>query len=103
RHPRNTMDQETAIQICGLIAGVLSADEDMHPHEASFLQRVRQRFALPKGARVTPVVDPARAVEELAGMAEDVRGEAFDLLVQAAAADGKIAPAERTFLSALAD
>ena len=97
------MDEQTSIEICGLIAGVLSSDQDMHPNEANFLQRVRKRFNVPKGARVEPIVDGAEAVEKLRGFPEDVRAEALELLIQAAASDGKIAPAERILLGVVAD
>lgn len=103
RHAREGMDEETSIQICGLIAGVLSADEHMHAHEASFLQRVRKRLGLSAGAKVVPVVDRGEAIARLRAFPEDVRAETLELLIQAAAADGTIAPEERAFLNVVAD
>jgi uncharacterized tellurite resistance protein B-like protein len=96
------MDEQASSVVCGLIAGVLIADDDMHVHEASFLRRVRERFGLKPGTAVAPVTDPSEAAAKLAALPESARQEAFTLLIQAAAADGKIAPAERSFLTALA-
>lgn len=96
------MDEATRIQICGLIAGVLSADEHMHASEASFLQRVRTRLGLSKGARVMPVVDRGEAIAKLRAFSEDVRHETLALLIEAAAADGAVVPAERAFLGVVA-
>jgi uncharacterized tellurite resistance protein B-like protein len=96
------MDEETSLQICGLIAGVISSDEQMHASEADFLQRVRKSLGLAKGAQVEPVRDRDEAVARLRGFSEEVRAEALDLLIQAAASDGKIAPAERAFLDVVA-
>jgi uncharacterized tellurite resistance protein B-like protein len=96
------MDEETSIRVCGLIAGVLSADAHMHAHEASFLQRARKHLGVPKGAPVAPVLDRNEAVATLQRLPEDVRQETLELLVQAAVADGKVAPEERDFLAALA-
>ena len=96
------MDQETSIAICGLIAGILSTDKDMQLLEASFLQRMRKRFALPPGAAVKPITDPEEAIAKLKGFPEDVRKEAIDALIQAAAVDGKLVPAEQRFLGMIA-
>ncbi|MCC6521537.1 MAG: TerB family tellurite resistance protein [Polyangiaceae bacterium] len=96
------MDEPTSLQICGLIAGVLASDGHMHAHEASFLQRVRTRLGLPPGARVAPVLDRDDAIGKLRGLPEEVRKETLELLIQAAAADGKVSPAERALLDAVA-
>lgn len=96
------MEQDTRIQICGLIAGVVSADQDIHVNEANFLQRVRARFQIPKGTPVPPVSDRDQAVEKLAAFDENTRQQTFDLLIAAAAADGKVDDAEREFLQSIA-
>lgn len=97
------MDAPTSSKICGLIAGILSSDEDLHPHEAQFLQRMRTRFGLAKGTRIEPIVDHERARATLRGFTPEVRNETLDLLIEAAAADGKIAAAERIYLGVMAD
>jgi len=98
-----SMDEPTRIQVCGLIAGILSSDEDVNIHEAGFIRRVRQRFELAKGTRVPLIVDHDEAVAKLRGFSDEVRKETLELLIQAAAADGMIMPAERSFLDAIAD
>jgi len=97
------MDEPTSIQVCGLIAGILSSDEDVNIHEAGFIRRIRQRFGLPKGTRVPLIADHDEAVTKLRGFSEEVRKEALELLIQAAAADGMIVPEERAFLDAIAE
>ena len=96
------MDDQTRIQICGIIAGMLSSDEGMDIHEAGFLQRVRKGFGVPKGAAVQPVADHDEAIAKLQGFSDEARSETLELLIQAAAADGKIAPTERKFLDEIA-
>ena len=96
------MDDQTRIQICGIIAGMLSSDEGMGIHEAGFLQRVRKGFGVPKGAAVQPVSGHDEAIAKLSGFSEEARRETLELLIQAAAADGKIAPSEREFLDEIA-
>jgi uncharacterized tellurite resistance protein B-like protein len=97
------MDEQTSIQICGLIAGILSSDEELNSHEAGFLRRIRERFEVSKGAPVQPILDHDEAIARLRAFSHDVQQEAFDLLLQAAAADGQIAPAERSFLEVVAE
>lgn len=96
------MDDQTKIEVCGLIAGMLFSDKEMDIHEAGFLQRIRKRFGVPKGAPVKPIVDHDEAVGKLQGFSEEVRKETLELLIQAAAADGKLAPAERSLLDVVA-
>jgi uncharacterized tellurite resistance protein B-like protein len=96
------MDEQTRIEICGLIAGMLSSDQGMDVHEAAFLQRVRKNFGVPKGAAVQPIVDRDQAVAKLLGFSEQAREETLELLIKAAAADGKVAPEERGYLEVIA-
>ena len=97
------MDEPTSILVCGLIAGILASDDDMDVYEASFLQRMRKRFAVAKGVPIQPIVNPDEAIAKLQELDQDVQQETLQLLIQAAAADGKIAPAERSFLAAVAN
>lgn len=97
------MDEQTRIQVCGLIAGILSSDEDVDIHEAAFLQRIRKRFELPKGTSVPLLVGHDEALAALQGFSDEDQQETLKLLIAAAAVDGKIAPAERSFLGVVAD
>jgi uncharacterized tellurite resistance protein B-like protein len=96
------MDQQMRHQVCELIAGVISSDQEVDEGEADFLQRVRARFGVPKGTEVKPTVDRAEAVAKLAALPAGSRKQVLDLLIQAATVDGKIVPAERELLGALA-
>ena len=96
------MDEATSIKVCGLIAGVLASDQEMHDGEADFLQRVRKSLGVERGTLVEPILDRKEAIARLQSFPPAVREETFDLLIQAAASDGQIAPSERAFLGAVA-
>ncbi len=96
------MDEPTSIQVCGLIAGILSSDQDVDIHEAGFMQRIRKRFGLAKGTAVPLIGDHDEAVAKLRGFSDEVQQETLELLIQAAAIDGKIADEERSFLDVVA-
>lgn len=96
------MDEATRIQICSLVAGVLSSDRQLHEDEAAFLQRMRARFALPKGAAVVPVLDRDEAAAQLGALPEAIRETTMNLLIEAAAIDGAVSAQERAFLGAFA-
>lgn len=96
------MDQETSQKVVGIIAGVLISDDNIHPHEARFLQRMRERFGLEKGTAVEPIGTSDEATAALRGLPADVQKETLGLVVEAAAVDGHIAIGERIFLDAMA-
>ena len=52
---------------------------------------------------IFPIIDASEAAETLRGLPSEVRDEAVDLLVRAAAADKKIAPEERVYLDTVAE
>ncbi len=93
------MDEETSRRVCSLIAGVICSDEKMSPDERSFLLRVVEQFGLARDIALMPTTDRRDVVEELAKLPESIRHETLDLLIAAAAADGKIVQAERDFLN----
>lgn len=96
-----TMDEKNSLQVCGIIAGMLIADDHVHPSEADFLRRVQVRFGLSEDTKVEPV-GHEEAVAKLGELSESLRKETLGLLVDAAAADGKIEIGERIFLDAVA-
>lgn len=96
------MDEATRIKICGLIAGMLSSDREIHEEEAAFLQRMRVRFELPKGTAIDPATDPDAAVAALRALPAESREQALDLIIEAAAVDGSVSDAERGLLGAVA-
>ena len=95
------MDEKNSLQVCGIIAGVLIADDHIHPHEADFLKRVKARFGVSEETKVEPV-GHEEAVVKLRELPEELRKETLDLVVQGTAADGKIDIGERIFLGAVA-
>lgn len=99
------MDQATSRQICRLIAGVVVSDEDLDPKEEAFVDRMLERFGIPASERavVFPIVDSDEAAGAIRALPQSVRMEAFGLLIEAAAADGAIAPEELTYLEKVAD
>jgi uncharacterized tellurite resistance protein B-like protein len=91
-------------QVCQLIAGIIVADDDLDPAESAFIDRVLLRFGIPLDERevIFPIVATAEAVARVHELPVEVQGEALELLVEAAAADGKIVPEERNYLKAVA-
>ena len=96
-----TMDNQSRLEVCGIIAGVLISDDHLHPQEANFLRRMRERFDIPDDELVEPMAHE-EAVAKLRDLSPELRGEVLPLVVEAAAADGRIDIGERVFLDALA-
>jgi uncharacterized tellurite resistance protein B-like protein len=99
------MDQDVARKVCRLIAGIVVSDEDLSPTEDAFVDRMLDRFGIPRAERevIFPIIDATDAAATMRELDPSVRTEAFGLLIQAAAADGSIAPEELTYLEAVAD
>lgn len=98
------MDETQKRKICQLIAGIVVADDDLDATESAFIDRVLARFGIPAEERdvIFPIVATAEAVASVSELPAAVQAETLDLLVEAAAADGKIVPEERTYLKAVA-
>ena len=98
------MDAELSKKVCQLVAGIVITDEDLDPREEAFVDRMLARFGLTEDQRdvIFPLVDGAEAAETIAQMPRAVQEEAFGLLLEAAAADGKVVDEEREYLSAVA-
>jgi uncharacterized tellurite resistance protein B-like protein len=64
-----------------------------------------QRFGIPLSERdvIFPIVDSTEAADAMRALEPAVRQEAFGLLIEAAAADGSIAPEELSYLEAVSD
>ena len=97
------MDQETRHKVCRLVAGIVVVDDDLDDAEDDFINRMLARFGLSQDQRddLFPIMDAAEAQEEFQALSKDVQDEAFELLVQAAAADKKYADEERAYLHAV--
>ena len=99
------MDESVRRNVCRLIAGIVVSDEDLSPEEDAFVDRMLQRFGIPLSERdvIFPIVDATEAAAAMRALDPAVRQEAFGLLLDAAAADGSIAPEELTYLEAVSD
>ncbi len=94
------MDEAERRKVCQLIAGIVITDEDLDPTEEAFIDKVLERFGLDADNRdvIFPLVDGDDAAKSIRELPEEARTEAFALLIQAAAADGKVVEEERVYL-----
>ena len=99
------MDESVRRNVCRLIAGIVVSDEDLSPEEDAFVDRMLQRVGIPLADRdvIFPIVDATEAATAMRALEPAVRQEAFGLLLEAAAADGSIAPEELSYLEAVSD
>lgn len=99
------MDESARRNVCRLIAGIVVSDEDLSPQEDAFVDRMLTRFGIPLEERqvVFPIIDASDAADAMRELEPAVQQEAFGLLIEAAAADGSIAPEELTYLEAVAE
>lgn len=98
------MDAELAKKVCQLVAGIVITDEDLDPREEAFVERMLVGFGLDSDQRdvIFPLVDAEEAASAIAEMPREIQEEALRLLLEAAAADGKVVPEEREYLHAVA-
>jgi uncharacterized tellurite resistance protein B-like protein len=99
------MDENTRRKLCRLIAGIVVVDDELDPAEDAFIDNLLKRFELGSEERdaLFPIMDGNEAARELLTIPQDVRGEAFALLVEAAAADKRYADEEKVFLERVAE
>lgn len=99
------MDRPTARRVCELVAGIIATDRELHPAELRFLLRTFETFGIASGnddEAVCPTVTTIEAARVMSELPMDVRKETLDLLIKTAVVDGKVVPAERAYLSAVA-
>jgi uncharacterized tellurite resistance protein B-like protein len=98
------MSPEEQAKVIELIEAVIGADGVVVEEERAFLQRVIDRFRLSPEDRVggTVASDPGRATLTLRELAPDAQIRVMALLVDAAVADGCVAPEEHALLLASA-
>lgn len=99
------MDDEAKRKVARLVAGIVVIDDDLDPEEDTFMTKLLARFGISDQERaevIFPIVDAEEAAAALSALSRDIRSEAIQLVVEAAAADGKIVPEERAYLDALA-
>jgi uncharacterized tellurite resistance protein B-like protein len=97
------VDKELRRNICRLIAGLVVADDDLEPAEDAFVDKMLARFEIPADERDTifPIIDRSEAAEMIRQLPKDAQMTALDLLIDATAADGKVAPEEKAYLEAV--
>jgi uncharacterized tellurite resistance protein B-like protein len=98
------VDDDTKRLICRMVAGLVASDEDFTDSERAFVEKVLNGFGIPESEweAIYPLVDPVSAKQEIAKLPSAARETAINLLVEAAAADGKIVDEERQYLDAVA-
>ncbi len=94
------MRPEEQAKVIELIEAVIAADGKIVEEERAFLRRVIERFGMSAEDRGDRVVasDPGRATLTLRALAPDAQVRVMALLVDAAVADGCVAPEERALL-----
>jgi len=97
------MDADLRKKVCRLVAGIVVADDDLDPKEDAFIDRLMVKFGVPADQRdeLFPIVDAKEAADEIKTLPKPVQEEAFALLLEAAAADGKIVPEELVYINAV--
>jgi tellurite resistance protein len=82
----------------------LYADGEVHPAEGKLLGRILKACGDPFdfGVDMQPKQRGADAAKALAELPDDVRKEAFELVIEAAVVDGKVDPAEQRYLEPIA-
>jgi tellurite resistance protein len=98
------MNPEEQAKVIELIEAVIGADGVVEEEERAFLRRVINRFGLSADDRGDTVVasDPGRMMLNLRALGPDDQMRVMALLVDAAVADGVVAPEERALLLASA-
>ncbi len=95
------MDKNDQIQICKVIAQAIMADAQITDEEHEFLTKLMDRYELDEAQRKDVMNrnmddDPAAMASEIGGL--ESKDELLGELLSAIAADGKVAPQEKTLL-----
>jgi DnaJ-domain-containing protein 1 len=92
------VEPELRKTVCRLVAGLVVSDDDLSAEEDALIDRLVARFEIEDRAEIFPIVDRTEAAATVATLPEEVREQAFRLLVLAALADGKVVDEERSYL-----
>ena len=97
------LDTQTKRRVCKVVAGLVAADRQVHELEEEFFDDLTEALGLdPEEDLLLPPLSVEEATAEARGLSGDVREAMLDLLVEMAAADGKVAEGERSYLDAVA-
>ena len=100
------MDSVTRRKVCELVAGIIATDQELHPSELTFMLKTFKTFGVGSGDEdeaLTPMVSRMEAAKAMAELPVDIRKQTLELLIDSAVIDGKVVPAERDFLRAVAE
>ncbi|APR77438.1 Hypothetical protein A7982_02785 [Minicystis rosea] len=97
------MDSALRHNVCRLIAGLVVSDDDFAPEEEAFIERLLKRFGVSDRDAIFPIVSHDEAAVQMRALPPAVQQEAMGLLIEAAAADGKIVDEERAYLRVVAE
>jgi 2-hydroxychromene-2-carboxylate isomerase len=99
------IERDEAVRVCRLIAGLVVTDDELDEKEDAFIERMLASFGIPSSDRneIFPIVDKSEAASALKEMTGELQQQTLDLLIKAAAVDGKIVAEEQAYLDAVAD
>jgi len=99
------VDDKTRRKICQLIAGLVVADDDLDPTEEAFIERLLAKCGFEPETRGTlfPIVDREEAAAAMKALPEQVQAYVLDMMIDAAAADGKVVATEQRFLETVGE
>lgn len=97
------MDEEMNEKVCRLIAGIVVSDDDLDDAEDAFVARIMAKFGVTDRDRIFPIIDRSEAAATMRHLPAGVQQTALTLLIEAATADGKVVPEERSYLQAVAE
>ena len=92
------MDVHLRHIVCRLIAGLVVADDDFAPEEEIFIGRMLERFDVSDRETIFPIISHDEAASRMRELPPAVQKEAIDLLVEAAAVDGRVTEEETAYL-----
>lgn len=94
------MDEQSKRVVCRMVAGLVAGDDDFDDDEREFVDKMLQRFGIPETEwdAIFPLVEHDEAEAAIRGLDEASQSETFQLLLEAAHADGRIVDSERDYL-----
>jgi uncharacterized tellurite resistance protein B-like protein len=94
------MDEQAKRLVCRMVAGLVASDEDFDDSERQFVDKVLVRFGIPETEwdAIFPLLEHDEAEAAMWRLDEAAQKETFELLLEAALADGTVVEAEREYL-----
>lgn len=94
------MEPTNARRICRLVAGLVTADREVHELEDELLDDLADAFGLPEDDRdfLFPALGASEAADQIRALDARAQQATLDLLVEMAVVDGNVATSERLYL-----